>query len=61
MTTPARNNFWLFLVGGFVELTIGLALSLFVGLTQSWIWGLVLATGFFITANFMFFMAYQRR
>lgn len=60
-TTPVRNNFWIFLVGGFIELTIGLGISLFIGLTQSKMIGLVLATGFFISANFMFFMAYKRR
>lgn len=61
MTTPTRNNFWIFLVGGFLELTVGLGVSLFIGLTQSKMLGLVLATGFFLTANFMFYMAYQRR
>lgn len=48
-------------MGGFLELTIGLGVSLFIGLTQSKLLGLVLATGFFLTANFMFYMAYQRR
>lgn len=61
MTKPVRNNFWIFLIGGFVELTVGLAVSLYIGLTQSQMIGLVLATGFFVSANFMFYMAYQRR
>lgn len=55
-----RRNFWLFLAVGLLDLGVGLGVSIYVGLSHSWQIALVLAIGFFVSANLMFYFAFQK-
>lgn len=54
------KNFTLFVFAGLLELVVGLGFSIFIGLTHSWLYGLLLAGGFFISANLMFLLAWRK-
>lgn len=56
----AQRNFWLFLGVGFVDLIVGLALSVYTGLSHSWFLAGILGVGFFASANLMFYLAYKK-
>ncbi|MBF2052431.1 MAG: hypothetical protein IGS03_03075 [Candidatus Sericytochromatia bacterium] len=55
-----RRNFWLFLMVGVLDLLIGLSVSVYIGLSQSWLLAMILALGFFMSANLMFYFALQK-
>lgn len=57
---PRRNNGKLFIIAGFLDLCVGLAFSLMVGIRESWPQAFMLATGFFFVANVLFYLGIQR-
>lgn len=56
----APKNFWIFVIAGVIELIVGLGTSIYISMTQSWTLGIVLALGFFMSANMMFMIAYKK-
>ena len=56
----APKNFWLFIIIGVLDLVVGLAMSVIVGMTHSWPLAMVLGMGFLITANLMFMLAMKK-
>lgn len=60
MPGAQRRNFWLFVMVGVLDLLIGLGVSVYIGLSQGWLLGMILALGFFMSANLMFYFALQK-
>ena len=56
----APKNFLKLIFFGVLDLFVGLAVSLYIGITQSWLLGFVLALGFFVSANVLFYAAYRK-
>ena len=56
----APRNFWIFVFAGVLELIVGLGMAAFVGMTNSWTLGLLIACGFFVSANVMFVFAFKK-
>lgn len=56
----APKNFWLLIFIGVLDLLCGLVLSIYVGLSQSLFLGAILAMGFFVSANTLFYFAYRK-
>ncbi|MBT9547252.1 MAG: hypothetical protein IV090_17805 [Candidatus Sericytochromatia bacterium] len=48
------------MVAGLIELMVGLVLCLIVGTQVSWVSAVMLAAGFFVSANILFFFAMKR-
>jgi len=57
--SPPRN-FWLLIGIAVLDLIVGGALALFVGLNHSWFYAALLAAGFFASANILFVVAWQK-
>jgi hypothetical protein len=55
-----KNKSRFLLIAGISELILGLILSLIVGIQVSWPSALVLAFGFFFSANMIFFFALKK-
>lgn len=60
MPGAQRRNFWLFVMVGVLDLLIGLGVSVYIGLSQGWLLAMILALGFFMSANLMFYFALQK-
>lgn len=56
----APRNFWIFLFAGIAELLVGMLMTVFVGLSHSWAFALLIGLGFFVSANLMFLFAYRK-
>lgn len=54
------RHFWLLVGVGLLDLLLGLALSIFVGLKISLLMAGVVALSFFISANTFFYLAYRK-
>ncbi len=48
------------MIAGLIELVVGLVLCLIVGTQVSWPSAMMLAAGFFVSANLLFFFAMKR-
>jgi uncharacterized membrane protein len=48
------------MIAGLIELMVGLVLCLIVGTQVSWPSAMMLAAGFFVSANLLFFFAMKR-
>ena len=56
----APKHFWIFIIAAGIELLVGLGVSVWVGMSHSWLYAALLAVGFFISANVMFMIAYKK-
>lgn len=56
----APKNFWIFVIAGVIELLVGLGMSVYVGTSFSWLYGGLLALGFFLSANVLFMIAIKK-
>lgn len=60
MFKSAPKHFWIFVLAGALELCLGLGFSIFVGMSHSWLYAMIIALGFFVTANILFMIAFKK-
>lgn len=56
----APSNFWLLIGIALLDLLVGGALAIFIGFNHSWLYAGILGLGFFISANILFAVAWQK-